>query len=153
MNDGEEEMTVWIGRLEESPDEAMERIWGAYFERLVSYAQRKLGGLPRRASDAEDIAAGALQSFYLRAKDQRFPDLRDRHDLWKLLLTITARKAGKEIRGHLTQKRGGGEVRGESVFMKSDGEQGIGLAGEAAPTDEFAEGPIFKTFAQSRIMD
>lgn len=132
------EMTVWLNKLSEAPDQAMEKIWEGYFTKLVSYAHKKLGALPRRATDAEDIAAEALHSFYRRASDDRFPDLKDRHDLWKLLLTITARKAGKEIRGHLAQKRGGGAVRGESIFVNANGE-GAGIAGEAEPTDQFAE--------------
>lgn len=134
-----DEITVWLNRLEQQPDDAMQKIWEAYFEKLVRYAHRKLGGMPRRSGDEEDIAAAAINSFYQAAKDNRFPDLNNREDLWKLLLTITARKAGKEIRGHLAQKRGGGGVRGESVFVTASGEQNGVLELAAEPTERFSE--------------
>jgi len=137
--DCEHEITVWLNQISAKPDEAMNEIWGAYFDRLVTYAKRKLGGMPRRAVDEEDIAAMALNSFFQAAKQNRFPDLNDRADLWKILLTITARKAGKQIRGHVSQKRGGGAIRGESVFTNAAGEQQSGLEAAAEPTEAFGE--------------
>ena len=47
---------------------------------------------PRRASDEEDVALSAFQSFYQGIARGRFPQLEDRDNLWRLLITITARK-------------------------------------------------------------
>jgi DNA-directed RNA polymerase specialized sigma24 family protein len=68
--------------------------------------------------------------------------LEDRDDLWKLLVTITARKIYAQRRRATTEKRGGGKVRGESVFQRRDSEDDV-QGGMAAilgnePTPELA---------------
>jgi DNA-directed RNA polymerase specialized sigma24 family protein len=50
----------------------------------------------------------------------RFQKLDDRDGLWRLLVTITARKAVAQLRWQHYQKRGGGAVRGDSVFVGAD---------------------------------
>ena len=40
--------------------------------------------------------------------------LEDRDDLWQILAVITTRKAMRQLRRERAQKRGGGEIRGES---------------------------------------
>jgi hypothetical protein len=47
----------------------------------------------RRVADEEDVALSAFDSFCAGAERGRFPDLKDRDNLWALLVTITARKA------------------------------------------------------------
>ena len=61
-----------------------------------------------------------------------FPSLRDRTNLWPLLAKITARKALNQRRDALRQKRGGGAVRGESLFLNADDASALGLAGVIA---------------------
>jgi hypothetical protein len=51
--------------------------------------------------------------------DGRYPRLKDGDDLWKLLVTITCHKAASQARRVRARKRGGGHVRGESVFEVS----------------------------------
>jgi DNA-directed RNA polymerase specialized sigma24 family protein len=71
----------------------------------------------------------------------RFPQLNDRHDFWKVLATITSRKATAQRRREGRQKRGGGRVRGESAFIKPGGlDQNAGIEGVLAdePTPAFA---------------
>ena len=71
----------------------------------------------------------------------RFPQLDDRHDLWKVLVTITARKASAHRRHERRQKRGGGQVRGESAFLRPgepDGGDGIEQVLGHEPTPAFA---------------
>ena len=69
----------------------------------------------------------------------KFGHLHNRGDLWKLLVTITARKATAKRRAYFSQKRGGGLIRGESIFMQTGEEQG-GIANilGTEPTPEFA---------------
>jgi len=43
----------------------------------------------------------------------RFPDLANRDSLWRLLVTITARKARQLVRDESRQKRGGGQAKGD----------------------------------------
>ncbi|MEM6331335.1 MAG: ECF-type sigma factor [Planctomycetota bacterium] len=125
---GEEpdEVAEWVRGLAAGRPESSEEIWRAYYDKLTRYARHKLAGHPRRDLDEEDVALSAMNSFYRGAAEGRFPKLDDRDDLWKLLLTITARKAQKKIRWGMAAKRGGGEVRGESVFAARG--DGLGLA-------------------------
>jgi RNA polymerase sigma factor (sigma-70 family) len=73
----------------------------------------------RRAADEEDVALCAFDSLCRGARDGKFPLLSDRGDLWQLLVVITARKASDQAHHERRQKRGGGQVRGESVFLQA----------------------------------
>ena len=103
--------------------------------------EEKLGGMPRRAADEEDVALSAMHSFCRGMADHRFDEVGDREDLWKLLVTITARKVCAKRR-HFAAKRGGGAVRGESAFFTTaadeENDQGIGGVLGREPTPELA---------------
>jgi len=136
------EVTLWLGRACEGDEQAVQEIWQRYYDKLVHLARRKLGPMGRRAADEEDVALSAFHSFYRGASEGRFPKLNDRHDLWKLLVTITCRKAIGQIKNATAQKRGGGQVRGESIFQRA-GENdsasgGIGQVLGEEPTPELA---------------
>jgi DNA-directed RNA polymerase specialized sigma24 family protein len=108
--DDQGSISVWIGRLKAGEAAAAGPLWEAYFSRLVEQARRKLGGRPPAACDEEDVALSAFDTFFRRAREGRFPNLDDRDDLWKLLMTITARKAYNLVRNERRDKRGGGQV-------------------------------------------
>lgn len=138
---GDEEITVWIAKLANGDQRAAEIIWRAYFEKLVRFARRKMELMPRREGDEEDVALSAMNSFCAGVAAGRFPHLDDREDLWKLLVTIAARKAWTAMRRSNAEKRGGGTLRGESVFGKADDEPagaGIDDVLGREPTPEFA---------------
>lgn len=110
-------ITNWIGGIKEGDDEAARKIWERYFDKLCRIARQKLGGTPRREADEEDVALSVFEIVYRGAAQGRFPALSDRQDLWRLLAAITAQKAVDQKRRRGRQKRGGGKVRGESVFV------------------------------------
>ena len=86
-------ITRWLGQLKAGAADAVEPLWERYFRRLVGLARARLQGTPRRAADEEDVALSAFDSFCRGAEQGRFPQLLDRDNLWRLLVTITARKA------------------------------------------------------------
>jgi DNA-directed RNA polymerase specialized sigma24 family protein len=86
-------VTDWVHQLQAGDADAAQKLWEGYFTRLVNLARNKLQGTPRRASDEEDVALSAFDSFCRGAQEGRFPQLRDRGDLWQLLVVITERKA------------------------------------------------------------
>lgn len=137
-----EQVTQWITKLGRGDPAAAELLWERYFSKLVQLARHELGATPRRAADEEDVALSAMHSFCRGLAEHRFPDLQNDDNLWKLLVTITARKACAERRRHHAQKRGGGHVRGESVFARLDPQQseaeGIGAVLGREPTPELA---------------
>jgi DNA-directed RNA polymerase specialized sigma24 family protein len=107
-------VTDWISRLKAGDPAATRYLWERYFERLVGLARIQLRGTPRQAADEEDVALSAFDSFWRGVERGRFPELLDRDSLWRLLLTITLRKAHDLRRDARRQKRGGGEVLSEA---------------------------------------
>ena len=107
--DAHSSISVWLGRLKAGESAAAQPLWKAYYGRMVELARRVLGGRPRAAADEEDAALSAFNSFWGAVQKGRFPDLEDRHDLWQVLLMLTARKAIDQMRGEARQKRGGGQ--------------------------------------------
>ena len=139
----DEAVTQWITNLANGDDSAAGHIWNEYFDKLTRLARKKLEGTPLRESDEEDVALSAMNSFCMGIANHKFDALQNRTDLWKLLVTITARKASNKLRKHYAQKRGGGGIRGESVFIQSDGndmDNGIGNILGTEPSPELAAG-------------
>jgi RNA polymerase sigma factor (sigma-70 family) len=106
-----------IEGLRANRPEAFARLWREFYAGLVKYADRKLAALPRRSSDEEDIAQAAMQSLHVGLQKGHFPEVTTKEDLARLLYVITDREAKQEIRKQKAAKRGGGTVRGESVFF------------------------------------
>jgi DNA-directed RNA polymerase specialized sigma24 family protein len=79
-------------------DQAVRALWDRYFAEMVRRASSRLRGAPRALNNGEDVALSAFYSFVERAAEGAFPRLEDRHDLWRLLITITARKAALQYR-------------------------------------------------------
>jgi DNA-directed RNA polymerase specialized sigma24 family protein len=139
--DGEHSVTQWIGDLKAGDrGEAPRLLWERYFERLARLARARLrtgGGGP---ADGEDVALSALDSFFRGAAAGRYPGLGHRGDLWRLLVTITARKAHNQRRDEGCQKRGGGRVVAEAALAGADpdGDAFLAQVIGSEPTPEFA---------------
>ncbi len=135
-------VTRWLANLKDGDDAASKRLWERYFARMVELARARLRALGRRdaASDEEDAALSAFDSFCAGVAQGRFPQLADRDDLWRLLVVITARKVHAHARRELRQKRGGGKVRPASELAGPDSDDNRLLAEAVGsePTPEFA---------------
>jgi DNA-directed RNA polymerase specialized sigma24 family protein len=99
----------WLDALRGGEPDAAQRLWEAYYRRLVGLAHKNLGAAPRGPADSEDVVLSALDSFYRGVAGGRFPKLADRDDLWQVLVMLTVRKAGNAVRKEFAQKRGGGQ--------------------------------------------
>lgn len=131
-----------LERVRQGDPQATTELWETYFQRLVRVAAQRLPASLRRVSDEEDVALSAFQSFVAGVQADRFPDLAGPENLWGLLITLTTRKARAHLRFQTRQKRGGGQVRGESAFADRADLQRRGLAEMAddqAPADLQAE--------------
>jgi DNA-directed RNA polymerase specialized sigma24 family protein len=134
-------VTHWLGLLKGGNREAVAPLWERYFQLLVSRARAALGAAPRRAADEEDVALSAFVSFCRGVEQQRFPRLDTRDDLWRLLLTLTARKAAHQVRDERRARRGGGKVRVEADLAPAGAEEdeaALAVVMGAEPTPEFA---------------
>ena len=137
----DDSVTHWFEQIKEGDSVAARVVWERYYPQLVRLAREKLRGTPRRVADEDDIADSVMKSLILAAQKGRFPDLADRQDLWRLLLWMTARKVVDLKRRETRQRRGGGRVRGESVFgdaTASGADAGLSQVIGDAPTPEFA---------------
>jgi len=127
-------ITHWIVQLKGGDHAAAQKLWEAYFQKMVDLARQKLHGMPRRAADEEDVALSAFNSFCQGAGARRFPQLQDRNSLWPLLVAITANKTVDLVRHERRLKRGGPPVTGAAVAAEADVKAIIGRE----PTPEFA---------------
>jgi DNA-directed RNA polymerase specialized sigma24 family protein len=113
-------ISQWLDQLKKGDPAAAQPLWEGFFGRLVGLARAKLQGVPRRAADEEDVALSAFDSFCRGAEAGRYPKLTDRHDLWQLLVVITARKACDLVQHERRHKRGGGRVQDEAALAVND---------------------------------
>lgn len=130
----------WISRLKEGSADAAQRIWERYAMQLVDLARRRLKDAPKRVADEEDIAASVFRSLCRGAAAGRFHDVKNRDDLWWLLLAITKQKVVDHVRRETAQKRGGGRTQLESGLNgTSDDSKWFGLDQimSEEPTPEF----------------
>jgi DNA-directed RNA polymerase specialized sigma24 family protein len=132
-------ITLWIGDLKAGEGEAAQKLWQRYFETIVRLARARLRGTSRAVADEEDIALSAFDSFFAAATLGRFPRLDDREDLWRLLVTITARKVQDQVHWQRRLKRGGGKLIDQAA-LNGSGSDGMALEHFACPepTPEFA---------------
>jgi len=132
-------ITLWLHQLRDGDPSGADHLWSRFYHRLVARANRILSAKTKRVVDGEDVALSAFHSFFKRAEEGHFPKLNDREDLWRILITITERKALNLQRDLSTQKRGAGLVQGDSIFSAGDASTGGGfdqVAGrEPAPED------------------
>lgn len=132
---GNQSVTWWLQELQKGDELAANELWHRYFDRLVRLARQRLGEAQRRVQDEDDIAISVFQSLCEGAARGDLATLQSREDLWRLLATITVRKVARQIRDANRQKRGGGRIRGESVFDTSEG--GFDALATSEPTSEF----------------
>ena len=127
-------VTLWLGQLQAGDPTAVRPLFDRYFRRLVGLARERLRAAPRRASDEEDVALSAFDSFCRNAEAGRFPDLADRDGLWRLLAAFTLRKAAHPARDAARLKRGGGAAAdaGTAVLEALGREPDPALAAEVA---------------------
>jgi DNA-directed RNA polymerase specialized sigma24 family protein len=134
-------VTHWIGEFKNGEAAAAQKLWEAYYPRLVGLARQRLGTAPRRMADEEDVALSAFNSFFEGVARGRFPQLNDRTDLWRLLVRITACKAIDLINHERRKKRGAGGATPDhdgSTPSSDDRERAIEQIVGPEPTPDFA---------------
>ena len=135
----DQSITLWIEALKVGNSQAAEELWEVYFNKLVGVARNRLHNAPKRIADEEDVAISVFRRLCDMAERSSFQPIQDRDDLWRFLLRVTANRVIDIKRKGMAEKRGGGRIRGESVFQGSDGEQKWTLDQHLSddPTPEF----------------
>ncbi len=106
----------WIASLRGKEADAAKKLWDRYALRLVELARQQLGRSPKGIADEEDIAQSVFRSICRGAAEGRFNDVKNRDDLWWLLVAITKQKVVDHIRRESAQKRGAGRVMPEAAL-------------------------------------
>lgn len=101
----DEPVTLWMQQLREGQSDAAQQLWNHFCERLLDLARSKLPPNMARVYDEEDVAVSAFHSLCRGISARRFPDLQDRDNLWRLLVTISARKVTERRRYDSREKR------------------------------------------------
>ena len=114
-------ITRAINALSTDREVAAELLWDQFFERLCRFAQSRISMRQQRLIDNEAIAASAMFALLDGIENGRFDSINNRNELWRMLMTVAARKASNARRHHDCLKRGGGRVRGDSVFIGAGG--------------------------------
>src|SRR5215475_3124263 len=123
-------VTTWLQRLRGGDTAAAQPLWQRYYADLVRLGHQHLAARAQRGADAEDVALAAFASFCQGAAAGRFPQLADRHDLWRLLFTLTLRRAADQARREGRQRRGGGQLINADLLDLPDADLDA-LAGDA----------------------
>ena len=81
-----------------------EKLWNKYFERLLRFATRQMRGMPKIASDEEDVTLSVLKSVCLNLREQSNIQV-DSSGIWCLLVLICKRKIANQYAYQLRGKR------------------------------------------------
>jgi RNA polymerase sigma factor (sigma-70 family) len=105
-------------------DLAARLIWRRYFQDLLELARNNLNKRIRRREDEEDVLQSMYKSFCLRQQRGEF-DLADRDALWRLLVTITLRKARNAAKKQTRDRR---DISREQTIPDRDDSQSANWA-------------------------
>src|SRR5262245_20682242 len=129
--------SIWLRQFRDGDSVAAQRLWETYYPKLITLARRRLEGRNLVLSDEEDVALSAFKSFCFGVTKGRFPDLNDRDDLWRLLVTITLHKVSHAVRDATRQKRGS-DYRVVRVTSRNEDESVLDELVGQEPTPELA---------------
>lgn len=107
-------VTAWLAGLKAGDPDASRQLWKRYFRRMVQYSHGRLWGANRAATDEEDVALSAFDSFCRGATGGKFADALGRDRLWPLLVHIICQKAADKIAHDRCAKRGGRATHDEA---------------------------------------
>jgi RNA polymerase sigma factor (sigma-70 family) len=113
-----------LDAMQKGEDRAFTAFFNRHYDPLVQFAKKKLGSFPLRTFDADDVAQSAMKSLFKSLRENRY-EAQNSIELWQILITITKNKLLDRRRRQQAQKRGGGNVRGESIWAQAGEDSGL----------------------------
>jgi RNA polymerase sigma factor (sigma-70 family) len=101
-------VTLWLRQLSHGDQAAARQLWERYSAALLRLTQRRFPAALSAAADEEDLVQSVFQTLWTGASAGRWDTVKDRQELWWLLLAITRRKALHRQAYNARQKRGAG---------------------------------------------
>jgi DNA-directed RNA polymerase specialized sigma24 family protein len=102
-------ITALLSGVKQADNDAAHALFGKCYDRVVAISLKKLGNMPRRGFDEDDVANSAFHEFLSRAAAGGFKKLENREDVWQVLTLLVGDKIGDRLRHEGRMKRGGGE--------------------------------------------
>lgn len=85
-------VTGWIERVRFGEDSKLEPIFERYFARLQEFAKPRIRSGSRVVSSEDDVALSVLRSLWEGLQRGSFGYVKNRRDLWSLLIRVSVRK-------------------------------------------------------------
>lgn len=98
-------ITEWLDSIKRGDCHAETQLWNHYFSQVVRLARSRMFALQGAVYDEEDAAVSAMRSVFLGLQHERFPELHDRHNFWRILVVITRRKLRAQWRRETASRR------------------------------------------------
>ena len=134
-------VTAWIDELRNADASAAGKLWNHFVSRLRDCARKKLHSGTRSVYDDDDAVQSAFHSVCAGIAAGRFPDLRDRESLLRLLLVITSRKIARRHAYDHRQRRDVRRNVSNRIFVDSADDlsrDAVQQLPSREPTPEFA---------------
>lgn len=138
MEQVNESISEWFGRLKAGDAAAAQKLWDHYHVELLSHAKQRIATAPQTLGDEEDVVLSVFGSIWRGAAAGRFDSVINRDELWWLLLGITKQKAVNHVRREMAQRRRPSSAghQHEVAIVRSPSYSFDELVGNA-PTAEF----------------
>lgn len=94
-------VTDWLRQLGKGDADAAARLWQHYQGALERLAKNRMGTAPHPVANEEDLAQSVFLALWSGAQTGKWNGVKDRSELWWVLLEITRRKA---LQYHAYQK-------------------------------------------------
>jgi RNA polymerase sigma factor (sigma-70 family) len=113
-----------LDAMQNGKDDAFTAFFNKHYDQLVQFAKTKLGSFPLRTFDEHDVAQSAMKSLFKSLRENRY-EAQNSIELWQILITIAKNKLLDRRRRQQAQKRGSGNVRGESIWAQAGEDSGL----------------------------
>lgn len=140
-------MTRLIHRAEAGDVQAQEELFERCFRVVQNLADDKLGKVPRRIADGQDVALSVMRNAFEGMREGRFRDLQDREDWWQILWDLIAKKSTDLKRYLGREKRDFRREDHDRLADRANDSSGGGMSEFAAT------GPDEPDFMLAEVMD
>ncbi len=98
-------VSVWIHDLREGSEVAARELFDRYFGSVRNIARQQLSNFPTRIVDDEDLALSVIDTLFRGVRHGHFDRMKDRVDLWCLLVVIARQQIIDHKRWESRDKR------------------------------------------------
>ncbi len=144
-------ITELLRLLSQGDADAAARLWRHYRADLERLAKQRLGQASNPVANEEDVAQSVFFAFWRGAQAGKWDGVKDRSELWWVLLEITRRKVLQQHAYRQAAKRSG-TVVSLTPAAEGDGESTLGLPEPADVRELLPEAAAIFSEEHQRLM-